>query len=81
MAPHTMTTCPQPSDITCAANVVKECGEEAGIPPELAARAIPVGYVSYVSLSGEGLKPDVLFCYDLQLPADFQPVPHDDEVC
>jgi hypothetical protein len=28
----------------------------------------------------EGLKPDVLFCYDIQLPGDFVPVPQDGEV-
>lgn len=61
--------------------MVKECWEEAGIPAELsAAAAVPVGFVSYVSLSEEGLKPDVLFCYDLQLPADFVPQPQDGEV-
>ena len=36
--------------------------------------------MSYVSLLPEGLKPDVLFCYDLELPADFQPRPQDGEV-
>ena len=28
----------------------------------------------------EGLKPDVLFCYDLELPGDFVPRPQDGEV-
>jgi hypothetical protein len=28
----------------------------------------------------EGLRRDTLFCYDLVLPADFRPVPNDDEV-
>lgn len=28
----------------------------------------------------EGLKPDVLFCYDLELPRDFVPTPLDGEV-
>ncbi|MBV8455519.1 MAG: thiamine pyrophosphokinase, partial [Acetobacteraceae bacterium] len=28
----------------------------------------------------EGLRRDTLFCYDLLLPADFRPVPNDDEV-
>lgn len=59
---------------------MKECWEEAGVPGELAAAAAPVGFVSYVSMSDEGLKPDVLFCYDLQLPADFVPIPQDGEV-
>jgi 8-oxo-dGTP pyrophosphatase MutT (NUDIX family) len=59
---------------------VKECWEEAGVPNELAAAATAVGFVSYVSMSEEGLKPDVLFCYDLQLPEDFVPQPQDGEV-
>lgn len=77
---HTCTTPTQPYGLSCADNVAKECWEEAGVPPELAAAAVPVGFVSYVSLSEEGLKPDVLFCYDLQLPADFVPKPQDGEV-
>ena len=36
--------------------------------------------MSYVSLQPEGLKPDVLFCYDLELPPDFVPTPQDGEV-
>jgi hypothetical protein len=71
---------PQPHGLSCADNIIKECWEEAGIPQQLAAAAVPVGFVSYVSWSEEGLKPDVLFCYDLQLPPDFVPVPQDGEV-
>jgi len=79
----------QPYDLTPFANVVKECQEEAGIPEELAARAKAVGAVSYECLVEEGdaawggatgLKRDVLFCYDLELPADFTPVNNDGEV-
>lgn len=61
--------------MSCAANVVKECGEEAGVPPPLAATARPAGCVSYAGMTPEGLKRDVLFVYDLELPADFQPAP------
>ena len=32
------------------------------------------GAVSYETVTREGLKRDVLFCYDLKLPADFQPM-------
>ncbi len=70
----------QPEDITPADNVVKECGEEAGISAELARRALPVGAVSYVFENDAGLKPDTMFCYDLELPADFEPRPVDGEV-
>ena len=68
----------QPHGLSPAANVVKECGEEAGIPPDLAACAVPVGAVSYEALQPAGVKRDVLFCYDLRLPPDFVPVP---QVC
>lgn len=40
---------------SCMENVVKECEEEASIPPELAARAQPVGAVSYTSLQVRSL--------------------------
>jgi isopentenyldiphosphate isomerase len=61
-------------------NLLKECMEEAGMPAEVAARAIPVGTVSYLAESQIGVKPDVLYCYDLELPTDFKPVCTDGEV-
>jgi len=36
-------------------------------------RAVPVGAISYEQIEGERMKRDVLFCYDLELPPDFQP--------
>jgi hypothetical protein len=36
-------------------------------------RAVAVGAVSYQLFKGETCKRDVLFCYDLELPIDFQP--------
>ena len=53
----------------------KECWEEAGVPKELAAQARPVGAVSYAAMQSAGLKRDVLFCYDLELPLEFVPTP------
>lgn len=50
------------------------------MPAELAARARPVSVVNYNAVSARGLKPDVLYCYDLELPADFAPVNTDGEV-
>lgn len=61
-------------------NVIKECDEEAGIERQLACKAIPVGAVSYCSKYSYGLKRDVLFCFDLKLPVDFQPRANDGEV-
>ncbi|KAG2452320.1 hypothetical protein HYH02_003344 [Chlamydomonas schloesseri] len=70
----------QPHGLSPRENVEKECGEEAGIPPALAATARPVGAVSYLTISATGYKPDVLFCYDIELPPDFTPTPQDGEV-
>jgi isopentenyldiphosphate isomerase len=61
-------------------NLVKECHEEAGMAASLARRARAVSTVTYNAVSRRGLKPDVLYCYDLELPADFQPQNTDGEV-
>ena len=60
--------------------LIKECHEEAGIPEKWAARAAPVGAITYCAETHEGLRRDVQFCYDLELPADFTPVCHDGEL-
>ncbi|MGE0143377.1 MAG: DUF4743 domain-containing protein [Planctomycetota bacterium] len=70
----------QPLGLTLRANLVKECAEEAGIPLELARNARSVGAVSYVYEDRSGLKPDTMFCFDLELPPDFVPRPVDGEV-
>jgi 8-oxo-dGTP pyrophosphatase MutT (NUDIX family) len=70
----------QPRGLGLRENLVKECAEEAGIPAELAARAVPVGAVRYVFENESGLKPDTMFCFDLELPEDFVPVCQDGEV-
>jgi 8-oxo-dGTP pyrophosphatase MutT (NUDIX family) len=61
-------------------NLRKECAEEAGIPGALAERAVVVGAITYCRDSAGGLKPDVMYCYDLELPEDFEPVCTDGEV-
>ncbi|MBF0334149.1 MAG: DUF4743 domain-containing protein [Alphaproteobacteria bacterium] len=70
----------QPAGLSLAENLIKEAGEEASIPPDLAMRAVPVGAVSYCMENGLGLKPDTQFCYDLELPEDFQPKNLDGEM-
>ena len=60
--------------------LVKEAGEEASLPAELALQARGVGRISYVMRLEEGLRRDVLHCYDLDLPDDFVPRPNDGEV-
>jgi len=61
-------------------NLVKECAEEASIPAELAGRATSAGAVAYWRQDGDISDDEVLFNYDLHLPADFTPVNADGEV-
>jgi 8-oxo-dGTP pyrophosphatase MutT (NUDIX family) len=61
------------------ATLVKEAEEEAGIAPDLIRRAVPAGAVSYRMETPLGIRDDVLFVYDLELPADFVPDNHDGE--
>lgn len=70
----------QPYGIGLMDNVVKECAEEAGVPEHLARQARAVGAISYVLEAEAGLRPDVLFNFDLELPPDFVPVNTDGEV-
>lgn len=72
----------QPVGISFKENLIKECREEAGIPRRLAARAIPVGAISYAyqGKTEGGIKPDIQYCYDLELPADFTPRNTDGEI-
>jgi hypothetical protein len=60
--------------------LAKEAGEEASIPPVLAHSAVAVGAIDYVMERPEGLRRDLLFCYDLLLPDDFNPTAADGEV-
>ena len=69
-----------PHDLSLAENLRKECMEEASVPAELADRAIAVGALSYCRETPVGLKPDTLYCYDLELPEDFTPHNSDGEV-
>ena len=70
----------QPAGLGLHENLVKECGEEASIPPELARQAKAVSLVGYWNQSGQQLKPDVMTCFDLELPEDFTPRANDGEV-
>lgn len=60
--------------------LLKEAAEEACLPAELAIRARPVGRVSYIMRNAEGLRRDVLHCYDLEIPEGVTPRPNDEEV-
>lgn len=59
--------------------LIKESHEEASIPPQLAERARPASAITYCCERDGGLRPDILFVYDLELPADFKPRPNDGE--
>lgn len=70
----------QPFGIGLADNLVKEAAEEASLPADLARQARPAGFISYVMENDEGIRNDVLFVYDLAVPADFVPVNTDGEI-
>jgi 8-oxo-dGTP pyrophosphatase MutT (NUDIX family) len=60
--------------------LVKEAGEEAGMPEALARRAWPVGAMMYRMQLSDGMRDDVLFSYDIELPPDFTPHNTDGEI-
>jgi Domain of unknown function (DUF4743) len=70
----------QPAGIGLHDNLIKECAEEAAIPRALAMQARAVSFVSYLNQSGPQLKPDLMTCFDLELPEDFTPYANDGEV-
>jgi 8-oxo-dGTP pyrophosphatase MutT (NUDIX family) len=69
-----------PAGLDAEQCLLKEAGEEASLPPELAAQAHRTGRISYILSNDEGLRRDVLHVFDLDLPESFTPQPHDDEV-
>ena len=60
--------------------LLRECGEEAGIPVALAEKARPAGVLSVCQEVPEGLNSEILHIYDLAIPADFAPRNTDGEV-
>lgn len=70
----------QPIGISLRDNLIKECREEADIPRELSMKAVAVGCITYTLEAADGLKPDVQFCYDLELPEGFTPRNTDGEI-
>jgi hypothetical protein len=63
-----------------AETIVKECWEEAGIPEEIAARAVPGRTVHVLQSLPEGTQAEQIFIYDLALPMGFVPRNQDGEV-
>jgi len=70
----------QPVGISQGENLIKECAEEAGFPKGIATQARPVSVISYCQQTLGGVRPNQIFCYDLEVPADFTPVNEDGEV-
>ena len=60
--------------------LLRESGEEAGIAPVLAAKARPAGVLRACREVPEGLESEVLYVFDLALPAEFAPRNTDGEV-
>lgn len=65
---------------TVGGTLTKEAEEEASVPPAMIGRAQPVGALSYRMANAQGLRDDVLFLYDLEVPADFTPRNTDGEI-
>ncbi len=60
--------------------LIKEAAEEAAMPEPLARRAVRTGVIRYAMERPEGLRRDLLHCYEVELPEDFVPQAHDGEV-
>lgn len=60
--------------------MIKESGEEAGVPPALAGKAQPMGSVHSAREVDDGFHDETIFMYELPLPESFTPVARDGEV-
>ncbi len=69
-----------PAGLTPMQTLIKEAAEEAGLPEALAAQAQKVGSFAYNMEREEGLRRDVIYAFDLDLPESFTPKPMDGEV-
>jgi len=63
-----------------AATLIKEAEEEASIDAALIGRAVAVGALTYRMGTRIGIRDDVMFVYDLEVPADFEPMNSDGEI-
>ncbi len=60
--------------------LIKEAMEEATMPQAVVAKARHCTTISYAMERAEGLRRDILHCYEVELPEDFTPTPTDGEV-
>ncbi len=70
----------QPAGVGLLDNMIKECGEEAAIPPELCKALEPASTLRYRYERAEGLHQDTVHAFDLSLPPTFEPRNDDGEV-
>ncbi|MDI2113479.1 NUDIX hydrolase [Commensalibacter nepenthis] len=68
-----------PAGYTHKTALIKEAEEEANISADLISKAEYTSMVTYSMVRPEGLRRDVLYCYDIWLPKKFQPTPNDGE--
>jgi len=61
-------------------NIRREAWEEARLPASMMERAISVGFVSYLLDTPEGISPDTMFTYDVELPDNFEPCTDGQEI-
>lgn len=69
-----------PAGLSPDQTLVKEAAEEAAIPADLARQAQCVAMIGYAMERPEGLRRDLLHCYDLMMPDSFEPRAVDGEV-
>ncbi|GAA5174891.1 NUDIX domain-containing protein [Niveibacterium umoris] len=60
--------------------VIRELFEEAGVPEEIATRAVACGAIRTTRCEHDGTHDEVIHCFDLLLPDDFTPANQDGEV-
>jgi len=70
----------QPMGMSLRDNLRKECWEEAGVPDDMADRARPASVVNYMFEGQRGLRNEINFVLDLELPQGFVPRNVDGEV-
>jgi 8-oxo-dGTP pyrophosphatase MutT (NUDIX family) len=63
-----------------AATLAKEAEEEAGVQAELVSRATAAGALTYRMETKLGIRDDVMFVYDLEVPKNFTPSNGDGEI-
>ncbi|MEX2200121.1 MAG: DUF4743 domain-containing protein [Dongiaceae bacterium] len=70
----------RPSGFGLLDTLIKEGQEEADMPESLVRKARPAGFCSYLIETEEGIRNDLLFNFDLDLPAGFVPRNTDGEI-